>query len=59
MTHASKSQRTKTAAFLHIHIANTTSGVYLGLIMFMQPEAPYNEGMYRPIEIDYGRPVQS
>lgn len=34
--------------------ANTTSGVYLGLIMFMQPDPPYNEGMYRPIEIDYG-----
>jgi N-methylhydantoinase B len=36
--------------------ANTTSGVYLGLIMFLQPEPPYNEGMYRPIEIDYGPP---
>ena len=34
--------------------ANTTSGVYLGLVMFLQPEAPYNEGMYRSIEIDYG-----
>ena len=34
--------------------ANTTSAVYLGLIMFLQPEAPFNEGMYRPIEIDYG-----
>lgn len=36
--------------------ANTTSGVYLGLVMFMQPDSPYNEGMYRPIEIDYGPP---
>jgi N-methylhydantoinase B len=36
--------------------ANTTSGVYLGLVMFLQPEPPYNEGMYRPIEIDYGPP---
>ena len=34
--------------------ANATSAVYLGLVMFMQPEAPYNAGMYRPIEIDYG-----
>jgi N-methylhydantoinase B len=34
--------------------ANTTSAVYLGLIMFLQPEPPFNEGMYRPIEIDYG-----
>jgi len=34
--------------------ANTTSAVYLGLIMFLQPPPPFNEGMYRPIEIDYG-----
>lgn len=36
--------------------ANTTSAIYLGLIMFLQPEPPFNEGMYRPIEIDYGPP---
>jgi N-methylhydantoinase B len=36
--------------------ANTTSAVYLGLIMFLQPEPPFNEGMYRPIEIDFGPP---
>ena len=36
--------------------ANTTSAVYLGLIMFLQPEPPFNEGMYRAVEIDYGEP---
>jgi N-methylhydantoinase B len=36
--------------------ANTTSAVYLGLVMFLQPEPPFNEGMYRPVEIDYGPP---
>jgi len=36
--------------------ANTTSAVYLGLIMFLQPDPPFNEGMYRPVEIDYGPP---
>lgn len=36
--------------------ANTTSAVYLGLIMFLQPQPPFNAGMYRPIEIDYGAP---
>lgn len=36
--------------------ANTTSAVYLGLVMFLQPEPPFNEGMYRAIEIDYGPP---
>lgn len=34
--------------------ANTTSAVYLGLVMFMKPEPPYNEGLYRPVELDYG-----
>ena len=36
--------------------ANTTSAVYLGLIMFLEPDPPFNEGMYRPVEIDYGAP---
>jgi N-methylhydantoinase B len=34
--------------------ANTTSAVYLGLIMFLQPDPPFNGGLYRPVEIDYG-----
>jgi N-methylhydantoinase B len=34
--------------------ANTTSAIYLGVVMFMKPDPPYNEGMYRPVEIDYG-----
>jgi N-methylhydantoinase B len=34
--------------------ANTTSAVYLGVLMFLKPPPPYNEGMYRAIEIDYG-----
>lgn len=36
--------------------ANTTSAVYLGVLMFLKPPPPYNEGMYRAIEIDYGPP---
>ena len=42
--------------YINSYRANATSAVYLGLLMFMRPEAPYNEGMYRPIEIDYGPP---
>ncbi len=36
--------------------ANTSSAALLGFIMFMKPEPPYNEGMYRPLEIDFGTP---
>jgi N-methylhydantoinase B len=36
--------------------ANTTSAVYLGVLMFLKPPPPYNEGMYRAVEIDYGPP---
>ncbi|MBM3677339.1 MAG: hydantoinase B/oxoprolinase family protein, partial [Actinobacteria bacterium] len=39
--------------------ANTTSAVYLGLIMFLQPEAPFNEGMYRPSRSTTARPGRS
>lgn len=34
--------------------ANTNSATLLGFIMFMKPEPPYNEGMYRPLTMDYG-----
>jgi N-methylhydantoinase B len=34
--------------------SNTSSAVLLGFIMFMKPDPPYNEGMYRPLKIDFG-----
>ena len=49
-------RRRRLPFYTNSYRANTTSAVYLGLVMFLQPEPPYNEGMYRPIEIDYGPP---
>ena len=34
--------------------SNTLSGINAGLMMFAQVQPPYNEGLYRPIHIDFG-----
>ena len=34
--------------------SNTLSGINAGLMMFAQVEPPYNEGLYRPIAVDFG-----
>ena len=34
--------------------SNTLSGVYAGLLMFAQVQPPFNEGLYRPIDVDFG-----
>jgi N-methylhydantoinase B len=34
--------------------SNTLSGVYAGLMMFTQIRPPFNEGLYRPIHVDFG-----
>ena len=34
--------------------SNTLSGVYAGLLMFAQVQPPFNEGLYRPIHVDFG-----
>ena len=36
--------------------SNTLSGINAGLMMFAQVEPPYNEGLYRPITVDFGPP---
>jgi N-methylhydantoinase B len=40
--------------YINSYEANTMSGVYLGLIMWAQLPPPYNEGMYRGVEVDPG-----
>lgn len=40
--------------FINSYAGNTVSGVYLGLMMFAQVDPPYNEGLYRCIELDLG-----
>ncbi len=34
--------------------SNTLSGVYAGLMMFAQVQPPFNEGLYRPVKVDFG-----
>ena len=34
--------------------SNTLSGINAGLMMFVQVQPPYNEGLYRPVHIDFG-----
>ncbi len=36
--------------------SNTQSGVNAGLLMFAQVQPPFNEGLYRPVTVDFGPP---
>lgn len=40
--------------FINSYEGNSYSGVYLGVMMFAQLPPPYNEGLYRAIEVDMG-----
>jgi N-methylhydantoinase B len=40
--------------FINSYEGNSISGVYLGLMMFAQLEPPYNEGLYRCVNVDLG-----
>jgi N-methylhydantoinase B len=40
--------------FINSYAGNSMSGVYLGVMMFAQVDPPYNEGLYRCIELDLG-----
>ncbi|WP_225316440.1 MULTISPECIES: hydantoinase B/oxoprolinase family protein [Haloferax] len=42
--------------YINSYEANSMSGVYLGFMMFMQLDPPYNEGLYRPLTVDVGEP---
>ncbi|WP_336361709.1 caprolactamase subunit beta [Haladaptatus sp. ZSTT2] len=42
--------------YINSYEANSVSGIYLGFMMFMQLDPPYNEGLYRPITADVGEP---
>ncbi|NKC02234.1 MAG: hydantoinase B/oxoprolinase family protein [Pseudomonadales bacterium] len=43
--------------FTNSYRSNTLSGVYCGLLMWAQVQPPFNEGLYRPINVDYGPPA--
>lgn len=40
--------------FTNSYRSNTLSGVYAGLLMWAQAQPPFNEGLYRPVEVDFG-----
>ena len=40
--------------FINSYEGNSYSGVYLGVMMFAQLPPPYNEGLYRCVEVDMG-----
>jgi N-methylhydantoinase B len=40
--------------FINSYEGNSHSGIYLGVMMFAQLPPPYNEGLYRCIEVDMG-----
>ena len=42
--------------FINSYEGNSYSGVYLGLMMFAQLPPPYNEGLYRCVTVDMGKP---
>nr|WP_233170585.1 hydantoinase B/oxoprolinase family protein [Aquitalea sp. ASV15] len=42
--------------FINSYAGNSMSGIYLGLMMFAQVPPPYNEGLYRCVTVDLGKP---
>ena len=46
----------QTRSYINSYAANSVGAVYLGLITFVDPSIPHNEGMYRPIAVDLGAP---
>ncbi|MFN8455968.1 MAG: hydantoinase B/oxoprolinase family protein [Anaerolineae bacterium] len=43
-------------SYINSYAANSISAVYLGLLHFINPNLPHNEGLYRPIHVDLGQP---
>jgi N-methylhydantoinase B len=41
-------------SYLNSYAANTLSAVYLGVITYVDPNLPHNEGLYRPLKVDLG-----
>src|SRR5438309_3164259 len=42
--------------YVNSYAANSISGAYLGVLTFVDPALPHNEGLYRPIQVDLGEP---
>lgn len=44
----------QTRTYANSYAANTISGIYLGVITYVDPDIPHNSGIYRPLTIDLG-----
>lgn len=44
----------QTRSYVNSYSANTLSGVYAGVLLAVSPDLPHNEGIYRPIKVDFG-----
>lgn len=44
----------QTRSYNNSYAANSMGGVYLGVITYVDPNIPHNEGMYRPLTVDLG-----
>ena len=43
-------------SYVNSYPYNRISAVYLGVLPFVEPSLPHNEGLYRPITVDLGEP---
>ena len=44
----------QTRSYINSYPSNTVGGIYVGVVTFVDPNIPHNEGMYRPISADLG-----
>jgi N-methylhydantoinase B len=40
--------------YVNSYAANSMSAAYLGVLTFVDPTLPHNEGLYRPVQVDLG-----
>ncbi len=52
--HIKLKTRPQLNSYINSYEANTTSMVYAGVLAFVDPTLPHNEGLYRPIHLDVG-----
>lgn len=44
----------QTHSYCNSYAGNSVAAVYLGLITYVDPRIPHNEGMYRPVSVELG-----
>ncbi len=54
MLHIALHAPPQTRSYINSYAANTMGAVYLGVVTYVDPAIPHNEGMYRPLTVDLG-----